>query len=823
LSSIWNRLSFAFICLIAAAAPAFGQAAQTTSPRTGVLQGTVTTQSTVRLPGAEIVISDAADKKVASLLSDENGHFKFVGLAPGRYKVSATLASFVTTSVGAEGSAGRSSDVTIDLPIEGITQSVEVVAASPVVSNENTVAPTETISGKEIDTFTSGGGGLQATMRLLASVIEAPNGVSIRGGRPSQAGMQLGVNTIVDPSTGLSKIMLPDDAIESVSVLPNPYAVEFGRFSSGVVVIQTRRAGDAWKLRINDIDPTFRTHRGSPVEIIGIGREAPRAEFGGPIVKDKLFLQQALQFIYSAADVPSLPEDLLHTSTSFSSFTRVDANLTPRHSLVGTLGIFPGKTHGDLLGTFMPLDATVDTRVRANEIAVTGRSVWTDSLFGETTVHVHNYQTDVSPQGPAPMQLLPDTTLGNFYNVQHRDTATYQVIASISGSKSGKRGSHLFKGGIDLLRNVYDGTSLSKPVLIERADGTLARSLAFPRLTAQSNHTTDVALFMQDRYQPNARWYIEFGGRLDRDGVIGRFNLTPRVGSAVLLNKSGSAVLRGGLGLFYERTPSTAGAFPMFGDVIERRFAVDGVTPLGPAVTFVHSVAPLTTPRSRTWDVSLDQRFNKMWAVHFGVLDRVGSHELIVDPVVSGATGEIQLSSEGRSRYLGAEAGVHMTFGERADINVSYTRSRARSDLNTLSNYFDTIMWPVLGKNAYAASPSDAPNRLLARGRFTPWPKWQVIGIADWRGGLPYSITNDALDFVGDRNVLRFPTYFRLEAGIERKVKILRFTPWLGVRVWNALDSFLPTDVQSNLGSPNFGKFYNSEYPQIRIIMRFER
>src|SRR5215813_10463234 len=350
-----------------------------------------------------------------------------------------------------------------------------------------------------------GGGGLQATMRLLASVIEAPNGVSIRGGRPSQAGMQLGVNTIVDPSTGLSKVALPDDAIESVSVLPNPYAVEFGRFSSGVVVIQTRRAGDVWRLRINDIDPVFRTHRGSPVEIIGLGREAPRAEFGGPIIKDKLYVQQAMQFIYNASDVPSLPEDILRTSTSFSSFTRVDANLTPRHSMVATLGIFPGKTHGDLLGTFMPLDATVDTRVRANEIAVTERAVWTDALFGETSVHVHNYQTDVQPQGGAPMQLLPDTTLGNFFNQQHRDTATYQVISSVSGSRATKWGSHLFKGGIDLLRNAYDGTSLSRPVLIDRSDGSLARSLTFPVPTSESSHTTDVALFLQDRYQPNAR------------------------------------------------------------------------------------------------------------------------------------------------------------------------------------------------------------------------------------------------------------------------------------------------------------------------------
>jgi Carboxypeptidase regulatory-like domain/TonB dependent receptor len=814
-------LFLALIVIVLSPGLAPAQTAQT--PRTGVLQGAVTTQGTVRLPGAEVVVSDAAGTKVASLLTDEAGRFSFVGLTPGRYKVSAALASFVTTAAAAEVTAGRSTDVTIDLPIEGISQTVEVVAASPVVSNENTLAPTETISGKEIDTFTGGNGGLQATMRLLASVIEAPNGVSIRGGRPSQAGMQLGVNTMVDPSTGLSKIMLPDDAIESVSVLPNPYAVEFGRFSSGVVVIQTRRAGDAWRLRINDIDPTFRTHRGSPVEIIGLGREAPRAEFGGPIVKDKLLVQQAMQFIYSAADVPSLPEDLLHTSTSFSSFTRVDANLTPRHSLVGTLGLFPGRTHGDLLGTFMPLDATVDTRVRANEIALTERAVWTDSLFGETTIHVHNYQTDVTPQGAAPMQLLPDTTLGNFYNQQHRDTATYQITATVSGSQKGRSGSHLFKGGIDLLRNVYDGSSISRPVLIERADGTLARSLTSPGPTAQSKNTTDVALFMQDRYQPNARWYIEFGGRLDRDGVVQTFNVTPRVGSAVLLNKSGSAVLRGGFGLFYERTPSTAGAFDLFGSFVERRFALDGVTPLGPAVTFTHVAGPLQTPRSRTWDISLDHRFNKVWSVRLGLLDREGSHELVVDPVQNGANGEIRLTSDGRSTYFGAEAGFHMTLGERADGSVTYTRARARSDLNTLSNYFDTIMWPVLGRNAYAPSPADAPNRVLARGRFTPWPKWQVIGVVDWRSGLPYSITDDALEFVGARNVQRFPTYFRLEAGLERKVKILRFNPWVGVRVWNALDSFLPTDVQSNLGSPNFGRFYNSEYPQIRIIMRFDR
>ena len=104
-----------------------------------------------------------------------------------------------------------------------------------------------------------------------------------------------------------------------------------------------------------------------------------------------------------------------------------------------------------------------------------------------------------------------------------------------------------------------------------------------------------------------------------------------------------------------------------------------------------------------------------------------------------------------------------------------------------------------------------------------PTDRWLLLGLFDWRSGLPYSIVNETLDYVGPRNSLRFPTYLRLEVGIERRMKILKFRPWVGVRVWNALNSFLPTDVQSNISSPAFGSLYNSEYRQYRIQVRFER
>jgi hypothetical protein len=156
-------------------------------------------------------------------------------------------------------------------------------------------------------------------------------------------------------------------------------------------------------------------------------------------------------------------------------------------------------------------------------------------------------------------------------------------------------------------------------------------------------------------------------------------------------------------------------------------------------------------------------------------------------------------------------------------LNVSYARASASADLNSLTSFFDAVRVPVIGENQYAAANSDVPNRLFARGRFMPTDRWLLLGIFDWHTGLPYSVVDADLDFVGARNSLRFPTYDRLEVGVERRFKILKFQPWIGVRVWNALSSFLPVDVQNNVSSPFFGSFYNSEHRQFRIQVRFER
>src|SRR5581483_10254845 len=142
---------------------------------------------------------------------------------------------------------------------------------------------------------------------------------------------------------------------------------------------------------------------------------------------------------------------------------------------------------------------------------------------------------------------------------------------------------------------------------VRRDDLTLARRLTFSGPIQQDVISTDFAVFAQDRVQLTPRLLLEFGGRVDRDGVLEKTNATPRVGLVLLLNGAGSAVLRGGYGLFYERTPSVVGAFNQFEMMTDTRYLPDGITPASPARVFENVAAPnLEVARSATWNLELD-------------------------------------------------------------------------------------------------------------------------------------------------------------------------------------------------------------------------
>jgi hypothetical protein len=241
-------------------------------------------------------------------------------------------------------------------------------------------------------------------------------------------------------------------------------------------------------------------------------------------------------------------------------------------------------------------------------------------------------------------------------------------------------------------------------------------------------------------------------------------------------------------------------------------------------VHFVPVIDPrLLTARAATWDVTYEYRWKPSLSMRVSFLDRHGSRELMLDAQQQGGDGELRLDSDGRSVYRDLELGFHASHASRADLTATYSRSLAEGDLNSFANYFDTIMWPVVPPRSYGPLPTDVPYRFLARGRLLPAVNWLIVGILDWRTGLPYSLVDAALDFVGPRNTQRMPNYLRVDLGLEHRFKIGKLQPWIGVRAYNAFNAFLPADVQANISSPAFGSLYNSQFRQYRLQVRFER
>src|ERR1043165_2756025 len=107
----------------------------------------------------------------------------------------------------------------VEQPV-AFSSTIDVVAATGPVSSAQTLAPVEAVASRELDQLVPGQG-FQGAVRLIPSVLPTTGGVSIKGGRPGQAGVQLEMATLVDPASGIARVVLPDDAIESVSVLPN--------------------------------------------------------------------------------------------------------------------------------------------------------------------------------------------------------------------------------------------------------------------------------------------------------------------------------------------------------------------------------------------------------------------------------------------------------------------------------------------------------------------------------------------------------------------------------------------------------------------------
>ena len=610
------------------------------------------------LPGVVVVLSDPSGQRhAAAATSDDVGHFILGSVAPGDYEIKASLAGFDDSVQKIHVVAGKPLDVALDLPVGHVSQTVNVVDRAP---NAVPTSAGETVSGQTLTHAPLKGDNYQALLPLLPGVVRGSDGrIRMVGGEPTQSGLQVSSASVTDPSTGDFAFDLPGDAVESVRVLQNPYSAEYGRFSSGVTEIRTRKGGDRWEFVPNSFIPRVQTDQNG---VRGISAFTPRLSIGGPLVKDQVFLSENLQYRMVKSDVISLPGDPKSVVRSFDSYTRVDANLGPRNVMTAAFAVYPRTIEGVNLSTFNPLSATPTFHQNGFNIGVTDKATLSPSSVLDTTVNLKQYDVNIFGQGTQPEQLTVQGIRGNYFNDQTRNTRTIQGVAVLTYAPHGAASSHLVKLGLDAMAASYDGTSRSHPVEILRPDLTMSQMINFGGPTVQSAAGTDLTAFAQDDWRATDRLQVQYGARLDRDGVLQQVHVSPRSGFTLALDDDSSAVLRGGFGLFYQRTPLSVGAFQSMETRTISEYAPDGLTPFGLPVIFENISGKLETPYATIGNVEYDQRIGSRLLFKANLVHRQGAHEFVVDPV-STPVPALLLTTTGTSNHWEGEADASLRGG----------------------------------------------------------------------------------------------------------------------------------------------------------------
>ena len=608
----------------------------------------------------------------------------------------------------------------------------------------------------------------------------------------------------------------PDDAVDTIRLLPNPYAAEYGGFSAGVSEVETRRGGDEWTWAFTNFVPSLRFRDSS---LQGIDKARPRFTFSGPLKEGRVHLAQSVQYRVVKTKVPVRPETINDNQLeSLDWFTQIDADLSPNHLLQATFSVFPRDIDLVNVNTFNPREISPSLRQRGWNLALSERTVLSPNAFLETTFAFKKLDMDVFGQGARPMILRPEENRGHFFNEQEREAQTLQFRESLSVQRSNWMGDHVFKLGVEILDARLAGESLSRPVEIRRADDTLSQRITYGGATVQDVQNTDIGLFIQDRWRASDRLLFELGTRLDRNGVAKTINVAPRGGVVYSVREDGSGVFRGGIGLFLPETTLNVEAFEQYESPTVTWYAGDGVTPVR-VVDYRHRLDADRTPSSLIWNTEYFHEFTDRLYGKVNFLRRAGDHELILHPLESGDEGTLELRSDGRSRYWEVELTTRLLVGPH-DLNFSYVRSRAEGDLNVYDDFFGNFRTPIIRPNQFSLIDTDTRNRFLFRG-IMEFGSWIVTPVVEIRQGFPYSAVDEDLYFVGPRNQAgRFPIAKVLDFAIQRPFTIAGYRTSIGIRAYHLLGSDLPMDVQQNIDSSSFGMFSNQVERSLGLYFR---
>jgi Carboxypeptidase regulatory-like domain/TonB-dependent Receptor Plug Domain len=798
-----------------------------------VLRVTAHDESDKPVPGVLVEVK-GKNGVVATGSTNDKGEAEFPGIAPGTYEV-------VVSKEGTE--TLNESDVVISptTPVEvrfTIIPKIEVKEAVTVQAGGTTPAEQGASTSTELQRTTLKNlpdkpATVADALPLVPGIVRSPEGqLRISGAGENRSALVVNSADVTDPATGQFGVTVPVDSVETVNVFKTPYLAQYGRFTAGVVSVETKRGGDKWNWELNDPLPEFRIKSG---HLRGLKEASPRITFNGPIIAERLFFSEGIEYELRKRPVRQLPFPFNEEKQeSLNSFTQLDYIFSPLHTLTGTFHVAPRNDSFVNLDFFNPQPVTPNFRAEDYTGTLIDRLTLGSNLL-ESTVAIKRYSGNVWAQGQEDMVLTPTGNLGSYFSEQDRHASRAEWLETYSLAPIQMYGAHNLKFGSSITRTSNRGKFVARPVDILDNEDRLIKRVEFVGGEPFDRTDLEVAFFGQDHWIINRQLALDVGSRFERQGITETIRIAPRIGLAWAPFANQETVIRTGFGFFYDRVPLSVYSFDRYPEQLVTTFGPGGGVIDGPRLfanitdraeasgfpfVFNKDNAGNFSPYSATWNVEIEHPINKLLRVRANYLQSNSSGVITVTPKVVQGSDAIVLGSNGKMRYRQLELIAKLSWNEGQQLFFSYVRSQARGDLNEFNNYLGNFPFPIVRASQFTNLPGDLPNRFLAWGLVRlPW-KMRVAPIVEYRNGFPYSVLDAAQNYVGvaNSNDTRFPNFYSLDARVSKDIAL---SPKYGLRVsvtgYNLTNHFNPAVIHANVADPQFGTFFGNTRRRFRL------
>jgi hypothetical protein len=685
-------------------------------------------------------------------------------------------------------------------------------------------SPATSVSGQLAKEMPSRPATVSDALPLVPGVVREPGGaLRISDSPENRSALIVNSADVTDPATGQFGITVPMDSVQTVNVYQTAFLAEYGRFTAGLVSVETKRGGDKWKWELNDPFPEFRIRSW---HLRGLKTATPRLNFEGPIVPGKLYVAEGFEYEVRKTAVYTLPfprnQKLVE---GVNSFTQLDWVASNKQLLTATFHIVPQRLGHVNMDYFNPEETSPDASTHNYTGTLAHRMTLGQSTL-ESTFSVTSFDVSVWGRGEANLEIAPGGNSGNYFAQKRRTAIRESGLSVFSAAPVNLLGTHHFKIGLYVASSEEDGTISENPVDIRDAAGQLTRRISFPRDRQLEISDIEQNFFAQDHWIVSPRFSLDLGTRVESQEVSGAFRVAPRAGLAWNPIPGQGTTVRGGFGFFYDRVPLNVYVFNKYPDQLVTYYDASGNVSGGPYLfqntlgqvkvrhpfIFQEPIDGNFSPRSINWTMQIEQPVGHYLKLRTGFMQSLSDGLVILNPVAPDPEtnlGAHLLSGTGGSRYRQFEVSARFRVGETRELMFSYIRSKGRGDLNDFGSFLGTFPQAIVRPNQFANSPADLPNRFLTWGLVQlPW-KFRVAPVIEYRSGFPYVVTNAVQDYVGIPNSRRFPRFLSVDSRLSKDFQVTRqYAVQLSVSAFNLTNHFNPEAVHYNVADPVFGYFF---------------